>query len=322
MPLRLVMMGTGEFALPTFLSLYQTPHAVAGLFTQPDRAGRGHHHHPHPMKEAAADRGTPVFQPENVNAPEALDALRALRPDVCVVAAYGQLLSADLLAIPRLGAINLHASLLPKYRGAAPVQYAVLKGEAETGVTIFRIEPKLDAGPILGVARTPIRPKETAGDLETRLAELSVPLTRQVLEQLETGTATMQRQEPAQVTKAPRLKKTDGLIDWRRPTAEIGWHVRGMQPWPNPFTFLHQTGRSPLRMLVLDVEPGEPTTAAPPGTIVRVEKDRLFVRAGDGTVELLRLRPDGKRDMTAAEFLHGHAVHVGDRLGDETESPI
>ena len=316
MPLRLVMMGTGEFALPTFRALYDAPHEVVGLFTQPDRSGRGHHQHPHPMKELALERGTPVFQPEKVHAPEALSSLRDLRPDVCVVAAYGQILSAELIGIPRLGAINLHASLLPKYRGAAPIQYAVWNGERETGVTIFRIEPKLDAGPVLGVVSTPIGPKETAGELEARLAELAVPLTLRVLGQIESGKVDERTQDVSQVTRAPRLKKTDGLIDWARSAAEVDWHVRAMQPWPNPYTYLHQSGKPPLRLLVLDVEPADGAASVPPGTVVQADSGRLRVQAVNGAVDLLRLRPEGKRDMTAAEFLNGHAVRPGDRFGD------
>src|SRR5229473_6207370 len=173
--LNLVMMGTGEFALPTFESLYGTPHPVVGLFTQPDRTGHGHHRSlQNPMKQLAIERGTPVFQPERVNTPEALADLRALEPDLLVVAAYGQILSPELLGIPRLGTINVHASLLPKYRGAAPVAYAILNGDAETGVSIIQVLPQLDAGPILAVIRTPIGPQETAGILEDRLAKLAV----------------------------------------------------------------------------------------------------------------------------------------------------
>ena len=314
MPLRLVMMGTGEFALPTFLSLCDSPHQVVGLFTQPDRLGRGHHHHPHPMKETALEYDIPVFQPERVNAPEALADLRSLTPDVCVVAAYGQILSAELLGIPRLGAINLHASLLPKYRGAAPVQYAIWKGESETGVTIFKIEPKLDAGPILGVVKTGIRPKETAGELETRLAELAVPLTHYVLHQFETGEIHGTLQDPARVTRAPRLKKEEGLIEWSRSAEEIDCHIRAMQPWPNPYTFLQQPGRPSLRMIVLDAEAAEHERLAEPGTVVRADHERLAVQAGDAVIEVTRLRPEGKRGMTAGEFLRGHAVQVGDRF--------
>ena len=315
MALRLVMMGTGQFALPTFLGLYDSPHQVVGLFTQPDRTGRGHHHHENPMKTVALENRTPVFQPEKANAAESLDDLHRLEPDLCVVAAYGQILSADLLGIPQRGAINLHASLLPKYRGAAPIQYAILKGETETGVTIFQIEPRLDSGPILGVVKTPIRPGETYGELETRLADLAVPLTFRVIDEIEAGSVTRQFQDPALVTKAPRLKKADGAIDWSRSADEIGWHVRGTQPWPTPFTFLLQNDRQPLRLIVTDVEPAEFTSDASPGTVLVADGKRLIVQSGRGSVEVRRLRPEGKREMAAAEFLHGHAVSAGDRLG-------
>lgn len=315
MPLRLVMMGTGEFALPAFRSLYESGHDVAALFTQPDRAGRGHHHHPHPMKDEASARGTPVFQPENVNTPEALADLKRLDADVFVVAAYGQILSADLLAIPKWGAINLHASLLPKYRGAAPVQYAIWKGETETGVTIFRIEPKLDAGPILAVARTPIESKETSGELETRLAALAPPLLMKTLSQIESGTTENIPQDRAAVTKAPRLKKSDGLIDWSQTPAAIDCQVRAMQPWPKPYSYLLMHGHEPLRLIVLEVEPVEWAPSVAPGTVVEATREWLVVQADHGAVELLRVQPAGKRSMTAAEFLCGHAVRVGDRFG-------
>ncbi len=325
------MMGTGEFALPTFASLYEGPHQVVGLFTQPDRKGRGHHHHPHPMKETALAHGTPVFQPESVNTPEAVETLRSLNPDVCLVAAYGQILSKDVIAVPRLGLYNIHASLLPKYRGAAPIQYAIWKGETETGVTIFRIEPKLDAGPIVGVEKTPIGEKETYGELQARLAELAVPLARRVLDELAEGRLEGQVQDASQITKAPRLKKTDGEIPWHRSAREIGWHIRAMQPWPSPYTFFHQPGHPPIRLIVTDVEPvsGDqlpieesahhhlPLVQAPPGRVVCADNHRLFVQTGDGVLEILRLRPEGKRDMAAGDFLHGHAVRPGDRLGPE-----
>ena len=207
MALRLVMMGTGSFALPTFQGLLESEHQVTGLFTQPDRVGKGHHHHVNPLKDAALARGVPVFQPAKVNTPEALAELRALQADVFVVAAYGQILSDELLRIPRLGAFNVHASLLPKYRGAAPIQYAVLNGETETGITIFRIEPKLDAGPILAVAETPIGSEETAGELEERLADIAVELVKGVLRDIERGTALGIPQDAAKATRAPHIRK-------------------------------------------------------------------------------------------------------------------
>jgi methionyl-tRNA formyltransferase len=309
------MLGTGTFALPTFRELYSSGHDVVGLVTQPDRVGRGHHHHPHPMKEHAIIRGTPVFQPHDVNTPDALDELREFRADVFVVAAYGQILSAELLAIPRLGAINLHASLLPKYRGAAPIQYAVWKGETETGVTIFRIEPKLDAGPILGIVNTPIEPHETSGDLEPRLAELAAPLTLTVLDQLEHGTTRPQVQPTGGVTRARKLRKEQGLIDWSQSAAEIDCHIRAMQPWPMPQTYLHSPGRPAMRLLVLAIRPaGESSPAAAPGDVLPSPAGRLFVHCGTGAIEVLRLQPAGKREMATSEFLRGHSIGPGSRL--------
>jgi methionyl-tRNA formyltransferase len=196
-PLRLIMMGTGTFALPTFQALIESAHEVVALVTQPDRVGRGHHHHPHPMKDAALEAGIPVLQPEKVNRPEVLEQLTSFGPDLFVVAAYGQILSPDLLEIPRLGAVNVHGSLLPKYRGAAPIQYAIWHGETETGLTLFQLEPKLDAGPILGMVKTPIGPKETAGELHDRLAAIAPPLTLEVLRGLETGEIQRRPQTPA-----------------------------------------------------------------------------------------------------------------------------
>jgi methionyl-tRNA formyltransferase len=321
MALRLLMMGTGQFAVPVFSSLYESPHVVVGLVTQPDRTGRGHHHHVNPMKEIAAVHSTPVLQPEKSAAPEFLERLREFSADLFVVAAYGQILSADLLAIPRLGAINVHASLLPKYRGAAPINYAILRGESATGVTIFQIEPRLDAGPMLAQVSTPIEAKETAGDLEERLSRLAVPPTQQVIAALEAGNCRPIVQDRSLVSTAPRMNKTMGAIDWRKSAAEIEHHVRAMQPWPKPFTFLHQSGAPPLRLLILDVDPaplpqGE-GAAATPGTVVAVDRTDVLVRTRDGAVALRRLQPAGKRAMTSADFLHGHHVRFGDRFGPD-----
>ena len=354
MLLRLLMMGTGRFALPVFEGLYRSPHTVAGLFTQPDRAGRGHHRHANPMKEAAQRHGTPVFQPESINTPESLQTLRELDADLAVVAAYGQILSGEVIRTPRRGCINVHASLLPKYRGAAPVLYAVLNGDAETGVTVFQIEPKLDAGMILGTVAMPIGPQETTGELEERLAELAVPLTLRVIDEIEAGTTTPVPQDPAQVTRAPSLKKSFGRVDWSKSAVQIANHVRAMQPWPTAFTFLEQPGKPPLRIILTEVKPletasegggrkaeggspeadGGPTLPAlnsqlstlnsqlvadaPPGTVAFGDQHTILVRAGEGFVSIVRLRPEGKRDMTTAEFQHGHTLRAGDRFLSET----
>ena len=317
MPLRLIMMGTGTFALPVFRSLYDSPHTLVGLFTQPDRTGRGHHRHVNPLKELALERGTPVFQPESINTNEAIASLRELEADLGVVAAYGQILKPDVINAPRLGCINVHASLLPKYRGAAPILYAILNGETETGVTIFQIEPKLDAGLMLGTASTAIDPKETTGDLQERLAELAVPLALQVIADIEAGTTRPLQQDPAQVTRAPSLKKSAGRIDWSQPAQRIANHVRAMQPWPTPFTFLEQPGKKPLRSILTDVEPCESSHVdANPGTLIIADHDRLVVQAGEGAVAIIRLRPEGKREMAAAEFQNGHNLQPGDRFID------
>ncbi len=309
MSLRLVMMGTGTFALPTFQSLYDSSHEVVGLYTQPDRTGRGHHRHRNPLKELAIEQGTPVFQPIRANAPESLEELQQLQPDLCVVAAYGQILSEELLKIPRLGAINLHASLLPKFRGAAPIQHAIWHGESESGITIFQIIPKLDAGPILAMHSLEIAPNETAGELETRLAQFAVQPMLKTIDLLETSSAKPIAQQDAEATLAPRLQKSDGQIDWSKTAEEIGWHVRAMQPWPKPFTMLQMPDRRPSRLIILEVASAEESASAgPPGSTVVASPQQLIVNTGQGCLEIKRLQPEGKRAMTAAEFLRGHPI--------------
>lgn len=311
--LRLVMMGTGEFAIPAFRALLGSPHAIVGLFTQPDRTGRGHHHHPHPMKETALASGVPVFQPEKVNAPDSLETLRALAPDLCVVAAYGQILSARLLAIPKRGAINIHASLLPKYRGAAPIQYAIRNGETETGITIFQIEPKLDAGGILSMRSTPIGPDETAGELHDRLAAMSAPQLLETLERIENGTIQPVPQS-SEVTLAPRLNKAEGIIDWNRSARQIHDHLRAMTPWPRAFTWMVAASGEPHRLLALRSapHPDHSAGAARPGEILRADSTGLLVATGEGVLQLLEVQPEGKRAMAVDEFLRGHPLQPGD----------
>lgn len=325
MGLRLVMMGTGDFAVPTFRALYESPHNVVGLVTQPDRTGRGHHHHINPMKEAAGEHDTPVFQPERANTPQSLERLSAFEADLFVVAAYGQILSAELLRTPRLGAINVHASLLPKYRGAAPINYAILHGESETGVTIFQIEPKLDAGPMLARVATPIGRKETAGQLHDRLAQLAVETTLKVIDQIEAGTTQAIVQDRSLVSKAPRMPKTMGEIDWTKTSQQLESHLRATQPWPKPYTFLHQEGHAPLRVLILDADPIElpgRTASATPGEVIEATMDTLIIRTGDRAVSIREIQPAGKRAMRVADFLHGHRVHAGDRFGPEQRSKM
>lgn len=317
MALKIAMMATGTFALPTFRKLIDSDHDVVALITQPDRVGKGHHNHVNPLKELAVEKDIPVFQPVKANLPESLDQLRSYNADLFVVAAYGQILSAELLSIPRLGAINLHGSLLPKYRGAAPIQYSIWKGEARTGVTIFQIEPKLDAGPILGMLETEIGPKETSGQLHDRLAELSAPFALGIIYQIEAGTVERRPQDASLATKSPRILKEEGEINWNKASEEIGWHVRAMQPWPAPFTFLHLPDRPPMRLLILDVDSLNEGSSSPLNAGgIEVRGTELRVRTGTGMIRVNRLQPAGKRAMTAEDYLRGTNLATA-RFGPE-----
>lgn len=313
--LKIVMLGTGDFAVPAFAALYHSSHQMLGLYTQPDRMRTGKEVHRNRMKEVALEHGTPVFQPEKINTPESLAELAGLGADVFLVAAYGQILSRKFLAIPPLGSFNIHASLLPKYRGAAPINYAILHGETETGVSLIEIVPQLDAGPVVGVVSTPIGPQETAGELEERLAELAAPLTISFLDQLQRGSVERVPQDEVLVTLAPKMSKEMGLVPWHKRAEEIDWHVRAMQPWPNPFTFLHQEGRPPRRLVIRQVAPVTQTSQHPQGTVIAVDKQQILVQSGTTGVSIIQIQPEGKKPMTAAEFLRGNRLVVGDRFG-------
>jgi methionyl-tRNA formyltransferase len=326
--MRIVMMGTGTFAEPTFEALLAAKEEVVGLVTQPDRdagnkrgstrqTGKG-------MAAIAAAAGVPVLQPESINTPEGVEALKAFTPDLLVVAAYGQILKPAVIEVPTHGAINVHASLLPKYRGAAPVAHAILNGETETGVTIIRITPGLDAGEMLAKGTLAITPDETAGELEARLAPLGAQLALDVIQRMKAGPVNGEKQDPAQVTKAPKLTKEMGLIDWKRDASTISEHIRAMQPWPTAYTFLHSPGKPPERIIICRVghvsyrptfDPGPP-----PGTIwADADAGNMGVECGMApgrtAFSILELQPAGKKRMTAAEFLRGHPTVDGMRFG-------
>jgi methionyl-tRNA formyltransferase len=324
--MRIVMMGTGTFAEPTFEALLAGRHPIAGLVTQPDRAagqergstrqtGRG-------MKTIALEHHLPVLQPESINTPEGIAALRELRPGLLVVAAYGQILSRDVLAVAPQGGINVHASLLPKYRGAAPIAWAIYHGETQTGVTIIRMSVQLDAGDMVAQETVAIGSEETAGELETRLAPIGARLALAVVDQIAIGTLPPGiKQDPAQVTKAPKLKKEHGAVDWRLSAEQVCRHVRAMQPWPTAYTFWHRAGQAPLRFILhkaLSRPATEAETALQPGEISAASSARLAVACSDGVVEVLEVQPAGKRAMTAEELLRGRRPQAGDRLGPET----
>jgi methionyl-tRNA formyltransferase len=329
--MRLVMMGTGQFAEPTLETLLASPHQVVGLVTQPDRpvgqergstrqTGRG-------MKTIALEHHVPVFQPERVNTPEGVAWLQAQKPELLVVAAYGQILSKDVLATTPHGGINVHSSLLPKYRGAAPVAWAIYHGETRTGVTIIKMSVAMDAGNMLAQEAIDIGPDETAGELEARLAPLGAKLVLQVIDRIAAGTVQGIKQDPAQVTKAPKLQKEHGLIDWSRTAEQVCNQIRAMQPWPTAYTFLHQSGKPPQRVILTKARPwGDHAPPGAPGAIFTEPKypGLLFVAAGPGSpgvsrvVSVSELQPAGKRRMAAADFLRGHPLRAGDHFGPET----
>ena len=316
MSLKIVLMGTGEFALPPFKALMESSdHQVVGVYTQPDKTGRGHHRHVNKVKELAESHGIPVFQPPNVNTTESLAQLADLDADVFVVAAYGQIMKPALLAIPRLGAFNLHGSLLPGHRGAAPVQYSIWKGDKTAGVTIFQIEPSLDSGPIIGKVSTEIGPKETSGKLMLRLAELSIHLTLTAVEQLDNGSAVFEKQDEELVTFAPKIKKEDGVIAWDSPAASIDCHVRAMQPWPKATTLLHSEGRKPIRCIIIDVDVVDrEVEAGTPGAIDTSGKS-LRVATSDGWIVINQIQPEGKKAMDGAALVNGYGISDRARFG-------
>lgn len=308
------MLGTGPFAAPTFAALFGTRHEVAALVTKPPREAKSRSSlPPNRMRQIAAEHGTPIFDPEDINAEEARQWLKELRPHLLVVADYGKLLSPQTLAVAPLGGINLHGSLLPKYRGAAPINWAIYHGETETGVTVIHMTPRLDAGPCLARAATPIRPEETAEQLEPRLAESGAPLVCRVIDELAAGTAAAIAQDNTLASKAPRLQKADGAIDWSRTAEQIHNQVRAMQPWPKCYAYWHRPDGEPLRLIVDTVAVVE--GSGKPGIVLEAGGNRLIVAAAAQAVSLLCVQPAGKRVMAAGEFLRGHAVQAGQRFG-------
>jgi methionyl-tRNA formyltransferase len=271
------------------------------------------------MKTIAEEAGLPVYQPESINTPEGAEMLRSLKPDLCVVAAYGQILKDFILAIPPQGFVNVHASLLPKYRGAAPINWAIYHGETTTGVTIFKLSTGVDTGDMLLWESIEIGPTETAGDVEARLAPIGAKLALQAVDQVAAGTAKGVKQDASLASRAPKLKKEDGLLDWSRTAARVCCQVRAMHPWPTAYTFWHRPGQEAVRLIVHQARVRPEGTTELPGSILNTQ-DVLSVAAGGGTVvEVMELQPAGKRRMLAAEFLRGRRPQAGDRVGAEGE---
>ncbi|MGP8247689.1 MAG: methionyl-tRNA formyltransferase [Bryobacteraceae bacterium] len=310
--MRIVFLGTPAFAVPSLERLAAGGHELAAVVTQPDRPrGRGQQPAAPPVKEAALRLGLPVYQPERIRRPEAQQYLAGLMPRAMVVVGYGQIIPQSVIDLAPLGILNVHASLLPKYRGAAPVQWAIVNGEPRTGVTIMRIDAGLDTGDILLQAETEIGPEENAVELGLRLSTMGAGLLVEALAGVDAGSIVPEKQDSAQATHAPLLKKEDGRIDWRQPAAAIDNRVRGLQPWPGASTtwrgHVLQIWRS--RPVVPGVHIG-----AEPGALASVRP--LVVRTGDGGLELLEVQLEGRKRMPAADFANGHRPAENERLGE------
>jgi methionyl-tRNA formyltransferase len=309
---RLIFLGTPAFAVPTLDSIVAAGHQVLAVFTQPDRPkGRGGHLSLSPVKQAALRLGIPVHQPERIRRPEVVAQLASLAADAMVIVGYGQIIPQAIIDLPRHGIINVHGSLLPKYRGAAPIQWAIANGETVTGVTTMRIDAGLDTGDMLLKAETPILPQENAMELGERLAFMGAALLCQTLHEIELGTLSPEPQKPEDASYAPILKKEDGLIDWSRPAAESANRSRGFLPWPGTYSY--------FRGQLLHIWKAKPATHIRSGKFgsLHIEGRRLVVACGgDSALELLELQLEGRKRVSADAFLNGQRLTENEILGE------
>ena len=305
-------MGTPDFAVPSLRALLESGYEVVGVFCQPDRPkGRGNRLTACPVKELALSAGIPVFQPERIKREEGVAMLKSCAPDLCVTAAFGQLLSQEILDIPPLGTINVHSSLLPKHRGSAPINWSIIKGDPVTGVTTMFTDKGMDTGDILLTRETPIGPAENAGELTDRLAVMGAQLLIETIRALEAGTLARTPQDHAAATYEPKMDKELGRIDWSKSAQELDWLVRGTTPWPGAFTTL---GEQTIKVFELDILDG-PASGAP-GEIVAADAKRgLVVSCGDHDVALAQIQMPGAKRMNAKDYLRGHTMETGVCLG-------
>lgn len=318
--MKIVCLGTGPFAVPTFERLCQGPHEVLGVVTRPDRAEARKRKAPQaPMRVAAEQRGVRVLAPPSVNREEGLQFLLDSKPDLLFVCDYGEILKPAALESASLGGINLHGSLLPRHRGAAPVHAAILAGDSVTGVSVIHMTPGLDAGPVLALRTTEIGKHENQIELEARLSQLGVEAVLEAIERLEAWDRVSpigQMQDASKVTAAPRLKKEQSRIDWTRSATMIDRQVRGFQPWPGSDTLLVRESQQPLRVLIerAEVVEQELETTAAPGSILEATRQGVVVKAGEGSLRVLAVKPEGKRSMGIADFLNGVPLSTADRF--------
>ena len=303
-------MGTPAFAVPSLEALLKSDDQVVGVVTQPDRPkGRGQEVIPSPVKVVCQREGIPILQPVKMKAPEFLEALQKWNPDVIAVTAFGRILPPAILTLPPRGCINVHGSLLPKYRGAGPIQWAIIRGERETGITTMFMAEGMDTGDMLLWETVEIRPDDTAGTLAPRLAEVGGRLVVETLRQLKAGTLTPHPQDHSLATMAPLLKKEDGLIDWSLQARDIANRVRGLSPWPGAYTYVNGE-----RWILWKVTVNEESQGGTPGTVMMVAKDKIAVATGAGMIYILEIQPSNSRRMTIAQYLAGHRIAEGIRL--------
>ncbi len=304
--MRVIFMGSPDIAVPSLLALAEAGHQILAVITQPDRpSGRGNVMTASHVKRVAVEHGWEVYQPEKIRAPEALEKIQNLKPDVICVVAYGQILSKEILDLPPYGCVNLHFSLLPKYRGASCVAYALLHGEEESGTTTILMDPGIDTGPILLQWSEPIGPEDTTETLSQRLAPLGAHQLVKTLKVLTEGSIQPTPQSPEGASYAPMLKKEEGKIDWFQDAKTIYNRFRGLTPWPGIFTFLDSQ-----RILLTEMRLGTLESSGKPGTIRMEMIEKVFVDCGTGTIELVRVKPAGKNDLPAKDFVRGLKGHV------------
>lgn len=307
--MRAIFMGTPDFSVPVLSAMVENGHEVAAVVTQPDKPkGRGKEMQMTPVKVRAMELGIPVLQPKKVREPEFVEQLKALKPEVMVVVAFGQILTKEVLSVPSLGCINVHASLLPMYRGAAPIQYVILNGEKETGVTTMFMDEGLDTGDMLLKTVIPIEKEETGGSLHDKLSEAGAALLVETLKELEAGTL-KRIPQTGETCYVGTLKKSMGEMDWTKPADELERLIRGLNPWPSAYTHFHE---KTLKIWAAEVESQNSSFA--PGTVSKVSKDAIYVQTGDGTLVIRELQLEGKKRMTADAFLRGYPVTVGEFL--------
>ena len=303
-------MGTPEFAVPSLKALHESHHKIAMVVTQPDRPkGRGRNVIPPPIKTLASNLNLPIIQPQSLKTKEFEDLVTNLKPDFIAVAAFGQILTENILSIPRLGTINVHASLLPKYRGPAPINWAIINGEHETGITTMLMEKGLDTGDILLTAKEPITDQDTALDIHDRLAAIGAKLLVKTLEAFANDTIRPTPQDHSKATYAPMLKKENGHLDWKKPAKTLEMFIRGMTPWPGTFSF-HEDNR----LKIFSARPVSKNFQEPPGTVLESFPDELEIATGKGALSILEIQgPSGKR-LAIKDFLHGYQLQPGEIL--------